>query len=258
MPHGVSWLTFFPGYHQLEAFLRGHFGKSFIGHQEVSAQPVAGAILVFIIVIVLAIIARTAMKKSTDVLPDEKLTPRNFFEIILEATLGLMKDIIGPEAPRYFTLIAALAVFILFSNLLGAIPGFTPPTTNLNTTVACALVVFMTYHWVGVRKQGFFKYFGHMANPVGVWWGWILAPLMFPIEIISNLARPLSLSVRLMGNMMGDHAVLAIFLGLVPLFVPIPFELLGLLVAVIQTLVFCLLSVVYISLAVAESDEHGH
>jgi len=220
---------------------------------------VVAAVFVFICVLVLASIARAAMSKSgKSVLPDEKMTVRNFFELFLESVLSLMKDVIGPQAPRFFPLIGTLAVFIFFSNILGAIPGLLPPTQNLNTTAACALIVFFSYHAVGIKSQGFFKYFGHMANPVGAWWGWFIAPLMFPIELISNLARPLSLSLRLMGNMVGDHAVLAIFLGLIPFIVPMPFEILGVLVAIVQTLVFILLSMVYISLAVAHEEGHDH
>jgi len=262
MPHGVSWFTFIPGVAELQKFLQEKFGQTFLLHKDIVIGHVISALFVLLCVLFLASVARSALARAgKNVLPDEKLTVRNFFELFLEAILGLMKDVIGPEYKRFVPLVGSLAVFIFFSNVLGLIPGLLPPTQNLNTTAACAIVVFFCYHWVGIKKQGFFSYFGHMANPVGVWWGWFLAPLMFPIELISNLARPLSLSLRLMGNMIGDHAVLGIFLGLIPLLVPIPFELLGMLVAVVQTLVFCLLTMVYISLAVAEShgsEEHGH
>lgn len=99
------------------------------------------------------------------------------------------------------------------------------------------------------------KYFAHFANPVGAAWGWFLAPLMLPIELISHFARPLSLALRLLGNMTGDHVVLGVFLGLVPLVVPLPFILLGFMVSVVQTLVFCLLATVYIAMAVTH-EEH--
>lgn len=99
------------------------------------------------------------------------------------------------------------------------------------------------------------KYFSHFANPVGEWWGWFLAPLMLPIELISHFARPLSLALRLLGNMTGDHVVLGVFLGLVPVLVPLPFLVLGFMVSIIQTLVFCLLSTVYIAMAVTH-EEH--
>jgi F-type H+-transporting ATPase subunit a len=262
MPHGVSWFSFLPGFDAFQAWLQHALGESFYQKSPIQLQHVVAALFVFCTIILLAGTARAALsRRGSSVLPDEKLTVRNFFEILLEAVYALMRDVIGPEGKRYFTLVGSLAVFIFFSNMLGAIPGLLPPTQNLNTTAACGLIVFFTYHYIGVRAQGFFKYFGHMANPVGAWWGWFLAPLMLPIEMISHFARPLSLSLRLMGNMTGDHAVLAIFLGLLPVLVPIPFQLLGLLVAVVQTLVFCLLTMVYISLAVAHSEEargHGH
>lgn len=258
MPHGVSWFTFFPGFDAIEQWLNATFGHSFYQKVPIQAQHVFAALFVLLCILFLASVARSALaRRGGSVLPDETLTVRNFFEIFLEAALSLMKDVIGPQAPRFFPLIGAFAVFIFFSNMMGSIPGLLPPTQNLNTTAACAIVVFIAYHWVGIKAQGFFKYFGHMANPMGAWWGWILAPLMLPIEMISHFARPLSLSLRLMGNMTGDHAVLGIFLGLLPLIVPIPFQILGLLVAVVQTLVFCLLATVYISLAVAHEEE-GH
>ena len=92
-----------------------------------------------------------------------------------------------------------------------------------------------------------------MANPAGVWWGWFLAPLLFPVELVSHLARPFSLGVRLAATMVADHAVLLAFLGLVPLLVPVPFMVLGLAVSLIQTVVFILLSMIYIGLATADA-----
>jgi F-type H+-transporting ATPase subunit a len=259
MPHGVSWFSFLPGFDALQSWLQHTLGESWYLKSPIQLQHVVAALFVALCVLFLASFARATLRnRGSSVLPEEKLTAGNFFEIFFEATLSLMKDVIGPEAPRFFPLVGSLAVFIFFSNMLGAIPGLVPPTQNLNTTAACALIVFLTYHYIGLKAQGFGKYFGHMANPVGTWWGWILAPLMFPIELISHFARPLSLSLRLMGNMTGDHAVLGIFLGLLPFLVPIPFQLLGLLVAVVQTLVFCLLTTVYISLAVAHEEGHDH
>ena len=103
----------------------------------------------------------------------------------------------------------------------------------------------------------------HILNPVGTWWGWFLTPLLGPIEIVSHLARPFSLGVRLATNMVGDHAVLGAFIGMAPWLVPIPFFFLGLLVCTIQTFVFVLLSMIYIGLSVQDlhhghDDDHGH
>ncbi len=172
---------------------------------------------------------------------------QNFMEAIVSGIDGLIKETMGKEGKVYFPLIATFALFILVSNLLALIPGFYPPTANLNTNVALALIVFALTHIVGFRKHGF-SYIKHFMGPI-IW----LAPLMFIIEVISHLARPLSLSLRLFGNMYGHEVVLMIFLTLVPLFLPIPMMLMGVLIAFIQTFVFTLLAMIYISGALEEA-----
>src|SRR5512134_1366473 len=136
------------------------------------------------------------------------LVPRgaqNFIEVVLEQFLQMIDDVIGPEGRSYLPLIATLGLFILVGNLIGLVPGMNGPTTNLNTTAACALVVFFAYHYIGIRKQGLGHYLKHFTGPVPA-----LAPLMIPIELISHLARPLSLTLRLFGNMLGGHILLSI------------------------------------------------
>ncbi len=204
---------------------------------------------------------------------------QNFMELVLEQFLGLVDDLIGPEGRRYLPLVATLGIFILVANLLGLIPGLMSPTASLNTTGACALVVFLTYHWVGIRKQGLLSYLRHFMGPV-VW----LAPLMVPIEVISHFARPLSLSLRLFGNMTGGHILLAAmfflmgFDGLLGwalsgsvggLLVGGPVGLLmfvfvlgflvplKILVSLIQAFVFVMLTCLYIAGAVEESEHHA-
>jgi F-type H+-transporting ATPase subunit a len=147
-------------------------------------------------------------------------------------------------------LIGSLAFFIFFSNVLALIPGFLPPTDTLKTNAGLALVVFLMTHIYGVKENGL-AYFKHFLGPVA-----LLAPLMLIIEVISHIARPISLALRLMGNMAADHKVTMVFFGLVPLLVPVPFLLLGAVVVIVQTLVFCLLTMVYISMAVEHGDEH--
>ncbi|HEX5529811.1 MAG TPA: F0F1 ATP synthase subunit A, partial [Methylomirabilota bacterium] len=118
---------------------------------------------------------------------------QNFMEMVLDQFVKELDETIGHEGRRYLPLIATLGLFILTSNLMGLVPGLVAPTANLNTTAACALIVFITYHVIGVRKQGFIPYLKHFAGPVPL----ALKPLMFVIEIISHCARPLSLSLRL-------------------------------------------------------------
>jgi F-type H+-transporting ATPase subunit a len=199
-----------------------------------------------------AIAFRRAVARGGDkaVIPPSKFELRNLFELFTESVLGVAEGVMGPKnARRYLPLIGALAFFIFFSNVLALIPGFIPPTSTLKTNVALALSVFVLTHVFGVVEHGP-KYFKHFLGPIP-----LLAPLMLPIELVSHVARPVSLSLRLLGNIAADHKVVSAFFILVPLLLPVPFLILGVLVAIVQTLVFCLLTMVYIQGAVAH-EEH--
>ena len=161
------------------------------------------------------------------------------------------KDIIGHGYQRYFSLIGTLGLFILFANLMGLIPIFKSPTSSMNVTFACAITVFVYYHAQGIREQGLLKYLKHFTGPV--WW---LAWLFIPVEIINHLSRPLSLSVRLFGNIFGEDTIILILFGLVPFFVPLPLMCLAIFTSLVQTLVFVMLSCVYIAGAVAHEESH--
>lgn len=194
---------------------------------------------------------RAAAEDST--LPEASFNARSFVELICESTLGLMEGIMGKQDARYFfPLIGTMGFFILFSNLAGLIPGFTPPTDVISTNVVMALIVFFATHIYGVKKNGI-EHFKHMCGPLLV-----LAPLIFLIELVGHIARPISLTLRLFGNMVGDHQVLAIFLGFPIFFIPLPVMVLGTIVCIVQTLVFCLLSVVYIGMAVEDLHHEAH
>jgi F-type H+-transporting ATPase subunit a len=166
---------------------------------------------------------------------------QNVMEVVVEGFDNLITESMGHEGRKFFPLIATLGLYILTSNLLGLIPGFESPTANLNTTVSMAVVVFVTTHVVGIRVHGF-KYIKQFLGPI--WW---LTPLMLPIEIVSHLARPLSLSVRLFGNIMGEDKVLAVVVLLVPFLVPLPVFILMIFTSFIQTIVFMLLAMMYIA-----------
>ncbi|MDP2840228.1 MAG: F0F1 ATP synthase subunit A [Syntrophales bacterium] len=172
---------------------------------------------------------------------------QNVMEVVVEGIDTFLTDTMGPEGRKFFPLIASLGIYILTSNLLGLIPGFESPTANLNTTVSMAVVVFAMTHIVGIRVHGI-KYVKQFMGPV--WW---LTPLVMPIEIISHLSRPLSLSVRLFGNIMGEDIVLAVVLLLVPLLVPLPVFVLMIFTSCIQTVVFMLLTMMYIAGAMEEA-----
>ena len=166
---------------------------------------------------------------------------QNVMETILGGFDDLVTETMGPEGRKFFPLIATLGLYILASNLIGLFPGFESPTANLNTTVSVAIVVFITTHVVGIRLHGM-KYIKHFLGPI--WW---LTPLMVVIEIVSHLARPLSLSVRLFGNIMGEDKVLAVVVLLVPFLVPLPVFVLMIFTSFIQTIVFMLLAMMYIA-----------
>ncbi len=212
--------------------------------------------VLMVLIGVLALIARRKFtNRDTALVPDGKLTVAGFFEVLFDAILNMMSEMMGEEnAKKYFPLIATLGVFIFFGNVMGLVPGLYHPTSNLNTGLACAIVVFLVYNAGGFIDQGM-GYVKHFMGPV-----LLLAPLIFVIEIVSHAFRPISLSVRLTGNMTGDHLVLEIFGDLatemmtIPFLLPIPFLFLGLLVCIIQALIFCLLSSVYIGLAVHHED----
>lgn len=271
MPDHSTWFRFLPFYDDFVRFLweQPYAQRSWIDGVPYGAEHVFNGVFVILLLLVLALVVRS---KLTDVkaalIPDPKLSARTFAELLTEGALGLMKDLMKPKDARYFLpLIGTSAFFILFSNLLGLVPGFAPPTATLNTTVACALVIFVATHIYGLKAHGP-KYIMHFFGPVvptrdtpvyAIPFILILMGLMFLIEIISHLARPLSLSMRLMGNMFADHTVVAIFTVLVPLvpvFVPVPVMILGVFVCFVQTLVFCLLSIIYIALAIEHAEEH--
>jgi len=172
---------------------------------------------------------------------------QNVMEVVVGELENLLLDTMGPKGKKFFPLIATLGLFILISNLMGLVPGLESPTANLNTNVAMALVVFVMTHVVGIQTHGM-AYVKQFMGPV--WW---LAPLMIPIEIISHLSRPLSLSVRLFGNIEGGHIVVAVLFFLVPLLVPLPILILKIFISMIQTLVFMLLSMMYIAGALEEA-----
>ncbi len=209
------------------------------------------SVCVLLVITVASLIAWARLRRTNGrLIPDNRGSLANIFELLVEGLLRMMTDAMGPSARRHLPLIGALFVYILTCNLFGTIPGFTPPTDNINTNLACALVVFFYYNVAGIWTQGLKKYLKHMAGPI-IW----LAPLMFSVEVISHLVRPVSLSIRLFGNIAGDHIVLGIFSYLTPILVPIAFEALAIFVAFIQAFVFTLLSVIYLALATA-SEEH--
>ncbi|HET7341280.1 MAG TPA: F0F1 ATP synthase subunit A [Methylomirabilota bacterium] len=234
--------------------------------------------------IAMIVLAALAFAASRNV----QLVPRglqNFFEVVLEQFQQMIDEVIGPEGRPYLPLIATLGVYILATNLMSLVPGVYGPTTSLNTTASCALVVFFAYHYIGVRKKGTLTYLAHFTGPMP--WSLGMAPiklLMVPIEVISHLARPLSLTLRLFGNMFGGHVLLAMIFflmgfdgllgwalsgGVIPAIggglgtlMMVAFMVgflypLKILVSFLQAFIFVMLTMLYISGAVEEAEHHG-
>ncbi|MBK9796820.1 MAG: F0F1 ATP synthase subunit A [Geothrix sp.] len=174
---------------------------------------------------------------------------QQIFEGIVGGLKEMINDNIAHHGEKYLPFIGTMALFVFFNNLFGLLPGLSPGTSNWNVTLGAALVVFGYYNFHGMREQGFVKYWAHFAGPI--WW---LAPLMFPLEILGLLSRILSHSLRLFGNIAGEHVVAGIFFGLMPILLPVPMMFLGLFFGLIQTFVFTMLATIYLSGAV--SHEH--
>jgi len=196
--------------------------------------------------VLLSVLAHSKLKKTQEnVIPESKFSIKNIFELITEFILDLLRGLLGDKAEKYLPLIGTIFIFIFACNVIGLIPGFQPPTANINLNLAIAIIVFLYYQYCGFKEHGF-SYLKHFMGPI--WW---LAPIMFAIEMISHIVRPISLSIRLFGNMTGDHMVLNIFSNLTYVGIPVLFLGLGLFVCLIQAFVFSLLSTIYLALATA-------
>lgn len=193
------------------------------------------------------------------VLPDEGVTLRNVFEVMVEALAALARDAMGEEWRRYFPLVGTIFIFILVSNLMGLVPGLGGSTSDINTTAAWAIISFLAYNAIGIRKHGFWyinQFLGPSLFEVQVFGRHVhlrpLAPFFLPLELMLHFARIVTLAVRLLANMFADHMVVAVWITLVPIAVPALFMGLGLLVAVLQAFVFSLLTMIYIGQALEE------
>jgi F-type H+-transporting ATPase subunit a len=237
--------------HSAEGAMGRKWQFMMFGDSHFTLTHVFVALLVLLFCVVGALAFRSGINsKDKGLVPPRKMNLRNVFESIAESVYGMVEGAMGEHnAKRFFPLVGALWFFILFGNLIGLIPGMASPNDTLKTNVALAGIVFVATHVYGIKEHGL-AYFKHFLGPVPA-----LAPLMLPIELVSHIARPISLSLRLMGNMIADHKVIGSFFALVPLFVPLPFYLLGLLVCLVQAIVFCTLTMVYLSMAV-EHEEH--
>jgi F-type H+-transporting ATPase subunit a len=221
-----------------------YFG-AVVGHGD--AMIIAHIFLVLALVLLVSFFAT----KSMQLVPTGS---QNIMEAYLGGVIAMGKDVIGEDlARKYLPLVATIGLFVFFSNVVGIIPGFESPTSNINVTLVLALIVFVYYNFEGIREQGFIKYFAHFAGPVK-----LLAPLMFPIEIVSHISRIISLSFRLFGNIKGDDLFLWVLLMLAPWFMPLPAYVLLTFSAILQTFIFMILTYVYLAGAVVVSEDDHH
>jgi len=255
MPEHTSWFTLLLAHmHETLDQNAQAFGETVIKHEAPSwrsFEPMAAALFVTLLVLGIALRVRVRLQNPDDaIVPEDKLTLRTFMEAFLSYFYDLAKSVMDAErAKKYFPLIGTAAMFVFFSNILALIPGFPVATSSLSITLGCAIVVFVCFNAYGLATNGF-SYVAHLAGPA-----WYLAWLVFPIEVISLTVRPITLAVRLMLNMSVDHLILGIFLSLVAALIPIPVMILGCLIILIQTLVFTLLTCIYIGLA-TEHEAH--
>ncbi len=213
--------------------------------------PIPTQIVMFLIVIFIAVVVLTILRgKLSTNSPSSK---QQTFEVGVEAIRNMLIDLIGPKGIKHFPVIATFALLIFLSNFIGFIPGLISPTANLNVTLALALTSFLYYNIIGIKENGIVGYLKHFMGPVA-----ILAPLMFLIEIVSHLARILSLSLRLFGNIYGEEQVSGVIAGLAPWGVPILLLPLALLATFLQTFIFIVLSMLYIAEMSHHEDDHGH
>ncbi|GGD32019.1 ATP synthase subunit a [Malaciobacter pacificus] len=204
----------------------------------------------YILVIGIIFLVARAATKNLQLVPTGA---QNVMEAFVGGVISMGSDTMGEKNARiYMPLIASLALVVFVSNWMGLIPGFESPTANINFTLSLALIVFVYYNYLGIKKNGFINYFKHFAGPMP-----ILAPLMFPIEIISHLSRIVSLSFRLFGSIRGDDMFLMVLLMLVPWIVPLSGFFMLAAFGFLQAFIFAILTYVYIAGSIMmEHEDH--
>jgi len=212
---------------------------------DVIPHNVSHAFLASVILIVLAIVIRTSIR----------LVPRgiqNFFEVIIETIQNLVESNIGHHGRKAFPFICTIFIFILLCNFMGLVPGFASATANVNTNAAMAIPVFLATHYYGLRFHGF-KYVNHFLGPIRSIVALPLIIMIFITEVLSHLARPLTLTVRLFGNMTAKHLILGVLAIILPMIAPVFVLSLGIITCVVQALVFTLLTICYFAGAIEEA-----
>src|SRR5215831_8779181 len=213
------------------------------GHDIIPSQVIMAGIVVLALMVFVAVV-RTRLSI------ENPGTLQQGLEVVYEFFHGQLEENVGHEGHRFVAIIGTIGFFILGCNLLGLVPGFSSPSSNINIPAACAITVILFYHYQGVRKQGLWHYLKHFAGPV--WW---LAPIMIPIEIISHLSRPVTLTLRLFVNIFAEEKLVAVFFGLVPILLPLPFMGYAVFGGLLQAFIFITMAQLYLAGAIA-TEEH--
>jgi F-type H+-transporting ATPase subunit a len=229
---------------------RGVSGEGYNHHFAESVVTIGGGLFTLLVTASAGLLYRGAVERARDdVTPTGRFDLRTVVDMVMELVHGIAKENLHDKYLTFLPLLAGIFIFIVVSNLGGLIPGFVPATESLNTNLAMGIMIFGIYNFAGFKEHGV-HYLNQFAGPMLA-----IAPLMFTIELISHLFRPISLSLRLMGNIFADHLMLGIFTSTPPhILIPSALMFFGLLVSLVQSFVFTLLTSIYISLAVS----HDH
>lgn len=227
--------------HAFLSALYGYFGMKYVPTEKIIPDQMVFAVIIFLF----CAIVFPILRRSFSMEKPGKL--QQILELSIEFLNAQIEEIIGHGGKKFLPMVATLGIFILLMNMLGLIPGFLSPTSNINVTAGCAITVFLYYNYLGLKKNGLAKYVKHFCGPV--WW---LSPLMLPIEIISHLARPFSLSVRLFANIFGEDLIIVVFFSLLPVILPLPIMALAIFTSFLQAFIFMVLTMIYIQQAVGE------
>jgi F-type H+-transporting ATPase subunit a len=226
-----------------------------LGFQVEPGHAVIPDYLVMCVVVVL-VLAAVGLAVRSQISVENPGRLQIVLEDVVSFFIGLLKSNIGDKGPRFLPMCGGIGLFIFVANMLGKFPGFMSPTANINVTLGCALTAWVYYQFQGIKEQGLFGHLKHFALPAGA--PLFIAPLMFPIELISHFSRILSLSVRLFGNIFGEEMVVLILGSLIPFLVPLPMIVLGIVTGTLQAFIFVMLTMIYLGgvLETHEHDEH--
>ena len=244
---GFSWFQLVPGVG--DDTLLAAAGITKYTHVHLHAWLACFAVIIFAVLARMGLEAAKKRQGLEKYYADEGFSARNIAEVFVDGLSGIMGDILTKaDIKIFFPFIGSLFVYIFACNIMGIFPGFLPPTDNINTNVGMAVVVFLLFNVVGLKRD-WKNYLQHIMGPVIY-----LAPCMIVVELISLVVRPIALTIRLTGNMFGDHTVFTIMSDLTVIFIPCIFLMLAMLVSTIQAFVFSLLTTIYIGLSVPHHD----